>query len=378
MGMIGSGKSLGAGWSSLAEIITRKDVVVWGIDVTKGFQTLGPLQPALHRLATTPAEALQMLSDANALIKPRTDYLAGKGLGKWQRNCGLKYLVVWLEEVPDIMEALGDDGEAVWIKSVKAARSAGITFVWSLQRADYSQIPTITRGQAAKWCFGVADSHEASFGLSTIQDNADCSPEDWGNRHPGKYYLDAPGIPEDKVPMPARTWYWGPDDSRIREHALLYPASEREPDELMQRILSRSGTIINVPDTPVKRAPINTPSDDTQLADRGEDDDMASDDELDEDITELTTDFHLERSKVDPLPPDEARLLVRDWLVARAGQTVQNSDLLDVRKQTGYSRQWGYKVMAEFESSGLVRRHDSDDGVSWIVTDLDSVLSQDN
>ena len=372
MGMTGSGKSLGAGWSALAEIITRKDVIVWGIDITKGEQTLGPLGPALHRLATTPAEAMKMLEDVNRLIKPRTNYLSAKGLGKWKRGCGLQYLVVWMEEVPDIIEAIDDEGEELWIKSVKAARSAGITFVWSLQRADYSQIPTITRGQAAKWCFGVADSHEASFGLSTIQDSAGCEPELWANRQPGMNYLDAPSIPENLVPTRGRTWYWGKDDTLIRAHAEKYPASDRPYDEVMLQVLDH----IPAMSTPVKREPVSVTVDKSELDSEVEE--VLNDSDLDEELADLDNDVTFKREKVDPLPPVAARALVRNWLVERAGQTVKNVDLNEVRKRTGYGRGWGYKVMDEFVSTGLVRRIDSNDGVSWVVTNLQSILSQED
>ena len=47
MGQIGSGKSLGGAWNALAEMITRYDCVVWGIDIKKGLQTLGPLVPGI-------------------------------------------------------------------------------------------------------------------------------------------------------------------------------------------------------------------------------------------------------------------------------------------------------------------------------------------
>ena len=379
MGMIGSGKSLGAGWSALAEIITRSDVIVWGVDVTKGEQTLGPLAPALHRLATTPDEAKILLQDAHSLIKPRTDYLAKKGLTKWQKGCGLKYLVVWLEEVPDIIEALqahdrGElSGEDYWIKSVKAARSAGITFVWSLQRADAEQVPIIARGQAAKWCFGVSDSLEASFGLSKVQDNAGCEPENWGNRHPGKCYLDAPSIPENKIPMAGRTWFWGPDASMIRAHAEKYPADDREPDEVMLKVLARTPSAVKA--IPVE--PTQDTIDERVNNDEMVDDDVITDNDLDaEDSEPLANDFSLGQQKVDPMPTAAARQTVRNWLVARAGQTIRNADLTDVRKSTGYGRSWGYKVLGEFEDEGLISRVEVDGGIGWVVTDLDSVLSQ--
>ena len=392
MGMVGSGKSLGAGWSALAEIVSRHDAIVWGIDITKGDQTLGPLRPALHRLDTTPAMAVKTLQDANRLIKPRTDYLAKKGLGKWAKGCGLKYLVVWIEEVPDVMEEIGDDGEAIWIKSVKAARSAGISFVWSLQRADYSQIPTITRGQAAKWCFGVADSHEGSFGLSSVQDAAGCEPELWANRHPGKFYLDAPSIASNYVPMPARAWYWGADDSLISAHALNFPVSEREPDEVMLAVLGSPTP--SVPSTAQRTRPISQPNkwpeidtvpsfakpvDDDSDGREVEDLERITDADLDTELEELVNDVPLDDGSeaVDPLPPDAARAVMRNWLVARAGQTVKTVDLIEARKRTGYGRAWGYKVMAEFEAEYLVKRIDDQGSVSWVVTDDPSLLSRE-
>src|SRR5690348_8699414 len=98
MGQVGSGKSLGGAWNALGEMITRHDAVVWAIDIKKGLQTLGPLVPGLHRVATTPADAIDLLRDANNLITPRTNYLSSDGLGKWSRGCGINYLIVWIEE----------------------------------------------------------------------------------------------------------------------------------------------------------------------------------------------------------------------------------------------------------------------------------------
>lgn len=45
MGMTGSGKSIGAAWSLLAELVTRSDCAVVAIDCTKGDQSFGALRP---------------------------------------------------------------------------------------------------------------------------------------------------------------------------------------------------------------------------------------------------------------------------------------------------------------------------------------------
>jgi hypothetical protein len=202
MGMSGSGKSFGAAWSLLSELVTRHDVAVLAADVTKGEQSFGPLRPALHLFETTKESARALLTAVHAAIRPRTDFLAERGYQKWQEDCGLTYVVVWLEEAPDIIDSLGDKGRERWLSSLKAARSAGITFVISLQRADWTQLPTLARGQLAKLCMGVENAHDAAFGLSEAQQARNCQPELWATSQPGMAYLHAPGIPDDRIAMP--------------------------------------------------------------------------------------------------------------------------------------------------------------------------------
>ena len=372
MGMTGAGKSLGGCWSALSEIITRDDVIVWAADITKGDQTLGPLRGALARVETTALGAKEMLADVNAIIKPRTNYLASKGLGKWRKGCGLQYLVVWLEEAPDIVESLGERGEEMWIRSIKAAGSAGITFVVSLQRADFTQMPTIARGQMAKWCFGVADGHEASFGLSDVQSSHDCEPELWGSRQPGMSYIDAPSIPDERLSMPMRTWFFGEDNTLIEAHAAAFPV-RTALDQTTAEALS-DGKPSNVPieddEDPVM-----------QYAGPEEDQEMkVSDSELEQEIVPDTSsddEFRFAGAvQTVPSDPVEAREKVREWIIARSGKQIDAGDLVDLRKSLGYGRSWAYKVMSEFEASGLVERVESRDGLSWLVTTRHVILSQ--
>ena len=222
MGMTGSGKSLGAFWNFAAEIITRSDAALMVADITKGTQTVAPLANSLYRVETERAGAKQMLVDVYSSIKPRTDYLAEKGLAKWQPGCGLTYLVVWLEEAPDIIDTLGKAGVKRFLSSLKAARSAGITFVLSLQRSSWDQMPTLARGQLAKMCFGLAQASDAKFGLSETQIKREVNPAIWNRRYPGKAYLDAPGMDDDHVAMPMRCYFWGNDTKLIADFAAKY------------------------------------------------------------------------------------------------------------------------------------------------------------
>lgn len=239
MGQTGSGKSIGGAWNFLAEVVTRYDVAVFAADITKGEQSLGPLRPALHRFETSKAGVKAMLAELQSKVKERTDYLAGKGLQKWKKGCGLTYWLIWLEEFPDIFDCLSDKEQEQFLSMLKAIRSAGGTIVMSLQRSDYSQMPTLARGQLAKMCFGVENSADASFGLSERQQDAAARPELWTNAQPGMAYLDAPSIAEGRFAMPLRTFAWGIKDgvfddelanAALSAHAAAWPAAAKEVD----------------------------------------------------------------------------------------------------------------------------------------------------
>ncbi|GAA0949167.1 hypothetical protein [Nonomuraea longicatena] len=248
MGMTGAGKSIGGAWNTLAEVVSRHDVAVFAIDITKGEQSLGPLKAALHRFETTKQGARALVKEMAEHVKARTDLLASKGLQKWAEGCGLTYWVLWLEEFPDIFDALTDKEQEQFLSLLKAIRSAGGTVVLSLQRSDYTQMPTLARGQLAKMCFGVDSAADASFGLSDAQEDAGCRPELWAAKQPGMAYLDAPSIPDDRIVMPMRTYAWGLtatgtfDDAtanaQMRAHAAAFPAVHKQLDP-MTAALSR-------------------------------------------------------------------------------------------------------------------------------------------
>jgi hypothetical protein len=238
MGMTGSAKSFGGAWNWCGEVITREDAAIFAADLTKGEQTLGPLRPALHRLETTLPGVRALLSDMHAIVRPRTDFLASRGYQRWERGCGLTYLVLWLEETPDILDKLTTRQMEAFESLVKAMRSAGMTIVFSLQRSTYDQIPTLIRGQAANWCFGVANSSDAKYGLSERQEEGGAAPERWQSGQPGMAYIDAPGVPGDRITMPMRCFFWGDNADVMKAHAAMFPASERPLDALTARLLA--------------------------------------------------------------------------------------------------------------------------------------------
>ena len=397
MGMTGSGKGFGGGWGYLGEVITREDAAVFAADITKGDQTLGPLRPALHHLASDLAGTRALLSDMRAVVRPRTDYLASRGLQRWERGCGLTYLIVWVEECPDVLDALTTRQMEAFESLIKAMRSAGMTIVLSLQRSTYDQMPTILRGQLANWCFGVANSSDAKYGLSERQEEGGAAPERWQNGQPGMAYLDAPGVPENRITMPMRCWFWGDDASVMTAHAARFPAADRPLDQLTARLLADAAAARAKSAPAVLRpAPVLEPGTDDEdqdedgpaaLAIAGPGGDPGSEDqEEDEDapelvraeyLTEPDPDAELSAGIDDPIEapagddafgalafpaperaePEEARArfrgLLAEWM-DEGRQEFATSDLYELLSAVGMSRSWLHKQINAATDDGLI------------------------
>lgn len=244
-GMTGSGKSIGGAWNFLAEAMTRFDCAVFAADTAKKDQTLGPLRRGLHRFETEIDQVRAMLRVLHEQAPKRTDWLAERGYQKWVPGCGLTYWIIWLEEFPKIFDALPEKEQEKFLELVKELRSAGGTIVMSLQRSDYSQMPTLARSQLAKWCFGLERASDTKFALSEAQRDGGARPELWQNKVPGMSYIDAPSIPEERIAMANRTWDWGESDQeanqRMRAHADAWPASAKEVDEFTAIIAANYG-----------------------------------------------------------------------------------------------------------------------------------------
>ncbi|OLT36745.1 hypothetical protein BJF79_30710 [Actinomadura sp. CNU-125] len=251
MGASGSGKSMGGAWNLLAEAITRRDVAVFGVDLAKDDQTLGPLRPALHRLETDKAGAVKFLRELHAAIPERTKWLAKHGFNDWEPGCGLTYWLVLFEEVAKIFDVLGNKDQELVEQVTKEIRSAGGRVIMSLQKSIFSEMPTIIRSQMAFMCFGLNDGDDAQYGLSEAQQRAGAAPELWGAgkpEHVGKAFLDAKGVPETHIAMPLRTFAWG---SSAREaaaamtaYAAQWPAADRAEDNFTRRL---AGMPLNAP-----------------------------------------------------------------------------------------------------------------------------------
>ncbi|HEY3482022.1 MAG TPA: hypothetical protein VGL02_24260 [Streptomyces sp.] len=202
MGMNGAGKSHG-GKLAWAEILSRTDVNLWVGDPVKGKQTVGKFLDHIHWPAMTKADCEAMIAALPHVITARANYLGEKGLEQWQPGCGLQYLVVWIEEAASLLR---DDPDYI-VDLVQTARSAGVSLLLSLQRAAYDQMPVSVRSQLGiGWCFGVKKKVDGEFCLSEDTVDAGADPGQWQNKKPGCFYLEAPGVDDDRFTTPGRTF----------------------------------------------------------------------------------------------------------------------------------------------------------------------------
>lgn len=245
MGMTGSGKSIGGAWNIVGEIITRKDAAVFSIDISKDDQTMGPLREGLHRFETAKAGAVDLIRKLHAEIPQRTKWLAAHGYRDWEPGCGLLYWYLHIEEVPKVFAELDTKEGEMLEEILKELRSAGGSVIMSLQRADYTQIPTLVRSQMSKMCFGLNDPDDVKYGVSARQRKAGVAPHEWEDHHQGMALLDGKSVRPTHYAMPLRTFSWG--DSReanaaMVAHAAAFPAAAKDADEFTARLMRLQST----------------------------------------------------------------------------------------------------------------------------------------
>lgn len=280
-GMNGSGKSAGMSVAA-TEVLTRRDVIMWAIDPSKGLQTFAPFLPHLDWVEMSMSGGEAMIAALGDVITARADAMGRHGHKNWTpevfAQLGMPYMVVWIEEAAKFFRD-GTEMEGL----VMEARSAGISVIISLQRPSASSMPTDVREQlGGALVFGVKGGTTADMALPDDVRDAGARPEAWQNRRPGYAYLVAPGVDEDRYPFPMRTYLI--DDAQIegalalahRPTADPITAAAAGPAYADRRTFTTDSPLTSI-DTP--RAAV----DDSELAlDQAVDRDLRLDDEDDD------------------------------------------------------------------------------------------------
>ncbi|MFJ2676375.1 plasmid transfer protein TraB [Streptomyces sp. NPDC087525] len=211
-GMNGSAKSTGIS-VAMAEVLSKRDAIVWAVDPSKGMQTFAAFLPYLDWVEMTEAGGNNMIDALSQVITARANALGQHGYKNWTPNAfdqlGMPFMIVWIEEAAKFFRN-GTEMEGL----VMEARSAGISVIISLQRPSATSMPTDVREQlGGVLCFGVKGSTTADMALPDDVRDAGARPEAWENRKPGYAYLVAPGVDEERYAVPLRTYLI--DDDQI-------------------------------------------------------------------------------------------------------------------------------------------------------------------
>jgi len=231
MGVTGSGKTTGGARSALAEIFTRSETIVWGVDTAKGGQGLGPAEEAFDWLITEEADAEELFEALPRIVKERTRKLAASGFDGWRPGCGMPALVVWVEEGATLLR---DDER--FVDFANAARSAGIPIVISLQRPTSDNMPVSLRNALGnKWSFRLASEDDAARFLGTEVVESGAHPEHIPEDAFGRNYLVGAGVSTEQRVTPATTfeYFANPDHgaARFADHARKYAQVRSAADE---------------------------------------------------------------------------------------------------------------------------------------------------
>ncbi|WP_329592599.1 sporulation protein SsgA [Streptomyces sp. NBC_01362] len=216
------------------EILSRRDVIMWLSD-PKSFQDFRPLLPAYDWAVEGGAGTEAMVEALQHVIPARTGWLGKHSYRQWTpeaaerqtdpaHSCrpdgtacgceGMPYMVAWMEEAANTLRNLGDDA---FTGIAQEARSAGLSFIVSLQRPSYDQMSTSTRASLPSVIALGCDPRDEGFSLPDAVIDAGAHPGAWGNRKPGYCYVVAGGIDPDRYASPARTRQFTQDATAVME-----------------------------------------------------------------------------------------------------------------------------------------------------------------
>jgi hypothetical protein len=275
MGMTGSGKS-GEAKIEIAEVLSRRDVVVLYTDPIKGEQGAGGLLHFFTCFADTASKGKMLFRAVNALVLYRADLMGQHGYTDWSpevyEKLGLPAVYYFIDEADQLINTDAFKSLAT------TARSVGVFLSVTLPRADSTAMPTTARYSLGAWkCFGVGDDYSAGFALTEDTRKAGAAPENWRVAIPGAHYHDtAPGVPPQMWAVPLRSYrvQHGQLAQWVADARAQFAPAQFTPEEI--EILNRNGAYAACrPEA--RRAVTGAPPAPAQGADEDADDDLAHD-----------------------------------------------------------------------------------------------------
>ena len=249
MGMSGAGKTITA-LIGVTELLTRRNIIIWWFDATKGEQSVGQIRHAFDHYADTVPDGKQMMKALKEIVKDRANALGRCGFDSWEPSAydhpdlRMPLLFAHFEEASELVR---DSQIFTWL--TEKARSAGVIISVSMQRATATSMPTDARYNiGTALCFGVGDDYSAGFALSEATIAAGAHPENWGNRKSGYFYIEAPSIDETRFAVPLRSYF--PDKGQLRQVVDSYADQRARRDPITMTAASRIFGGTSPADTP--------------------------------------------------------------------------------------------------------------------------------
>ncbi|GAB2951729.1 plasmid transfer protein TraB [Micromonospora polyrhachis] len=209
VGMTGAGKTEVL-LNIAAEVLSRIDADLWLADPRKGHQLPQWAKDGAARLAMTEDDTSDMLEVLYADIATRARQIGQHGHKQWTEGCAQcpRYRVAIVDEAAQVAA-----GNPLVTELTEAARSAGISLIFGLQRASHDRFPTSARANiGGSICLGVDSETDAGMALSDATLDAGAMPWAWKNTKPGYLYAEVPGTDPARWIMPARSFVADEDD----------------------------------------------------------------------------------------------------------------------------------------------------------------------
>lgn len=178
-GIVGSGKS-GVVNVILAALVASPDVVIWGIDL-KGGMELGPWLRCLDRLATTPDQAVNLLTDAVAELDSRASDQAARGDRLWQPTATRPALVIVVDEYAELPDTAAPHADSI----ARRGRAVAVNLLAATQRPTQQAMGrgAVRSQMDVRICLRVRERRDVDLILGDGMHNAGWHPQ----------ALDAPG-----------------------------------------------------------------------------------------------------------------------------------------------------------------------------------------
>jgi DNA segregation ATPase FtsK/SpoIIIE, S-DNA-T family len=200
-GATGSGKSTLLN-AFLATLGPAPDVLLWGIDVAGG-TALVPWQSCFGRIATTPAEARDVLTDACQVIQVRNRWLVHHGRDLWQPTPDAPAVVLPIDELAELVDQL-PDAAALLDSIARLGRKTAVTLLVATQRPTQAALGggALRAQLTIRLCLRVTEAADGELILGRGKAKQGYRPD----------LLDSPGKllawdpPDHTRPLPAKTY----------------------------------------------------------------------------------------------------------------------------------------------------------------------------